>query len=1051
MFVLEWIAGVLGIGAVVIGLVVVRLAYGPLSTDILTPYLARALSSESAQLSADIMHSTLSWDRTSRELGLQLSGVSFNNAKGQPVITVPDISLRLDALTLLVGRMTFEDVRVNGVNIQLERTAEGHLTFPGVTPQVDPSPVPPPSLAGTIGDWPRRLAELDRALSRLRSLSITAVQVTLTDRAAGTDAADAAPQVLTLPDFLLTEKDGRVQGIGELRLALKPTPLAVTTTIDLSPTDGSGAIKLEWDKIDLSALTGIAPALEGMSGVKVPLTGDVTIRYEGQDKTAAMEMLLNLQVGAGSVQLPGIWPEAVPVKGANLALTTRATPKDGLVAASLDKLSVDMDGPVLSATGNIDVINKNKRSVRLAAELKDVPVDRLASLWPPAASSGSRDWVTTHLSNGQADGTVKVEGEFGWPNLDEFKIGEVNGTINMAGTTVNYLPDLPPVTGAAATATYDAHEMNIAISTGDVNGIAVQPSDVKIVMEANPIESLVVKAHGIGKISKVLEIIDHKPLEYAKKVGLAPGDMEGDADFMLTISFPLLADLPLDKVDVGLDSTVRNFASDKLVGGLSLTGGVLKAGMTTTDMTITGTVNANSVPTNVNWKEVFSPQPGAAASTVTATLGLDNIGLEKFGIVQPSTPPVKYIDGALVPVTVKYLRYNGKGTSDSAQIDADLTPTALHVKPLGFEKKAGDKGSVSAKVKLPPSGSTNVPVQVTGFTAIAPGLDLTGNANLEKSTLRIQQVVLTRGRFGASNITANLRRIPGTTDGWQGTVAGPVLDIGALRDKTSKESTPLPPLDLKIDIDRAVFAPDRTVAPLHVTAKRSATGWQTLDVELMAGMTPFSGRLAPKSASDPNAGQTLRIETPSLGAVLRATDQTDTVLDGKLIVRGESAGPDKPIVASVVMTDYRLQGMPFIASLVSAISAEGLMSQLFGQEGLHFNRLKGTIEYTPANAKADELVKIRDAKTSGGALGLTIAGTVNMSKNTVDINGTAVPFNSVNSILGNVPLIGGVLGGSSGVFAATYRATGPFDNIKVSVNPLSILAPGFLRGLFFGD
>jgi hypothetical protein len=34
------------------------------------------------------------------------------------------------------------------------------------------------------------------------------------------------------------------------------------------------------------------------------------------------------------------------------------------------------------------------------------------------------------------------------------------------------------------------------------------------------------------------------------------------------------------------------------------------------------------------------------------------------------------------------------------------------------------------------------------------------------------------------------------------------------------------------------------------------------------------------------------------------------------------------------------------------------------------------------------------------------------------------------------------------VFAASYTVRGPLDNPEISVNPLSALTPGFLRGLF---
>jgi len=60
-----------------------------------------------------------------------------------------------------------------------------------------------------------------------------------------------------------------------------------------------------------------------------------------------------------------------------------------------------------------------------------------------------------------------------------------------------------------------------------------------------------------------------------------------------------------------------------------------------------------------------------------------------------------------------------------------------------------------------------------------------------------------------------------------------------------------------------------------------------------------------------------------------------------------------------------------------------------------------------------------------------------------------VPIYTLNSLLGNIPVLGSILVGpkGGGVFAATYTATGSLDNPNVSVNPLSALAPGILRRL----
>jgi hypothetical protein len=75
---------------------------------------------------------------------------------------------------------------------------------------------------------------------------------------------------------------------------------------------------------------------------------------------------------------------------------------------------------------------------------------------------------------------------------------------------------------------------------------------------------------------------------------------------------------------------------------------------------------------------------------------------------------------------------------------------------------------------------------------------------------------------------------------------------------------------------------------------------------------------------------------------------------------------------------------------------------------------------------------------------------VDLAADTLDIEGTLVPAYAVNSILGNIPLIGQLLVGErgSGVFAANYRASGAMADVQTSINPLATLTPGFLRRLF---
>jgi len=77
-----------------------------------------------------------------------------------------------------------------------------------------------------------------------------------------------------------------------------------------------------------------------------------------------------------------------------------------------------------------------------------------------------------------------------------------------------------------------------------------------------------------------------------------------------------------------------------------------------------------------------------------------------------------------------------------------------------------------------------------------------------------------------------------------------------------------------------------------------------------------------------------------------------------------------------------------------------------------------------------------------------------MNTGATNLHGTLVPFSFFNSIINVIPLLGdGITGGEGqGVIAASYTVKGTLGEPDISVNPVSLLTPGFLRNLFFaGD
>ncbi|MBT7506280.1 MAG: DUF3971 domain-containing protein, partial [Rhodospirillales bacterium] len=202
--------------------------------------------------------------------------------------------------------------------------------------------------------------------------------------------------------------------------------------------------------------------------------------------------------------------------------------------------------------------------------------------------------------------------------------------------------------------------------------------------------------------------------------------------------------------------------------------------------------------------------------------------------------------------------------------------------------------------------------------------------------------------------------------------------------------------------------------------------------------------------SEKSNARILTVWSLDAGSVLRTLDIYDNMLGGELSLKGQfdDALPDQPLRGVLEVHDYRILKAPALAKAISILALTGILDALQG-EGLGFDQLVLPYHYE------DGILELKDAKATGASLGFTASGKVYTNANALDIDGTIVPVYVLNSLLGNIPIIGNIFSGGEeggGLFAANYSMTGSRDDPDVSINPLSVLAPGFLRNIFsLGD
>ncbi len=192
-------------------------------------------------------------------------------------------------------------------------------------------------------------------------------------------------------------------------------------------------------------------------------------------------------------------------------------------------------------------------------------------------------------------------------------------------------------------------------------------------------------------------------------------------------------------------------------------------------------------------------------------------------------------------------------------------------------------------------------------------------------------------------------------------------------------------------------------------------------------------------------GQRLQAETTDFGAVLRAFDLMDSIVGGQLsLTGGRPAGAtDAPIMARIQTEDFRLVEAPVMARLLTLGSLTGFADTLSGK-GIGFRQMIGDLTIGEGRISTDLL------RAYGPAMGLTAEGNVDFAGDRINVRGTIVPSYTINSVIGKIPLLGDILvgGEGEGVIAFTYTLSGTLQKPEASVNPLSALAPGFLRGFF---
>ena len=377
----------------------------------------------------------------------------------------------------------------------------------------------------------------------------------------------------------------------------------------------------------------------------------------------------------------------------------------------------------------------------------------------------------------------------------------------------------------------------------------------------------------------------------------------------------------------------------------------------------------------------------------------------------------------------------GDGAPPHATLSFDMTEARLEIPDLYWSKPAGEPGTVHILAVFP----AERPVELTRVEVETETLHAIGHATLARGSGAAREITIERMRHGETDIAGKIETGNGTTSV---SVRGASLDARPYLSRLMEEGAAQSgQLVLDLDVERLVTADNRQLTDVraHFETVSEDRHAGSMDGTLATG-APFRLTLEPQKGK-----RLVTVQSRDAGAVARTFNIYDNAAGGDLLMEAvvHDDQPGAPVTGTVWIDNYRLINAPTLARMLSIASLSGIVDVLQG-EGIAFSRFE-----LPFSIEGD-VVTIRDARTSGLALGVNAEGTVDLRTDRVDLCGTIVPAYSLNTLIDIVPVLGELLTGGEGegLFAAAYCVSGTTEAPAIKVNPLSVLAPGFLRELF---
>tara|TARA_Y100001934_G_scaffold57566_1_gene71320 strand:- start:25875 stop:29177 length:3303 start_codon:yes stop_codon:yes gene_type:complete len=1067
-----------------------RLSTGPISLDYVTPYIEKALSTTPELVEVKIQNTELVWAGWGKAFDIRIYNAAILGRGGKILAMLPEASVGLSVPALFRGIVAPTHMEINGLSASVERAEDGHIALGFFAGKDD---VVGQEIANNISSYVAKLSkpnDLNSVFGYLDVIRILDVNLRYSD--AQTGANWHAPETNI---ELIREADG-IEAIASMGLKFGDRSSHVRAHAIYSPDRPGIDISVDLDDIYPSDLAARLPRLSYLKPISVPVSGQVRLsaqhtgeidsvafNLKGAHGSFAGNIIVNaekeydLSINLSGVRLGefvGLLPTQTTKFFFDAAVDARISGQitsagkirnigmqfnsgagllryPGVFESSLQfdsiQFSVNADNDFSSVVisdinarfGEIE-LNFDVWAHRMGNEIHtringlgtNIQIESLAHFWPVPLGAEAREWVTNNIKKGKVDRvSVKLVAQTPIQKIDSFRVQSLSGGINFRNLEVGYFKGFPKVQNVGGTATFTKDRFDLDVARGSLLDLKIDNGVVRLSQLDSDEEQISIDLVARGPLATALSLANRKPLGFVGGMGINPAAVGGEMAARLGFRFPLRTDVKLKEVNIVGAANLDNVSMKPGPFGFELSNSDLELKISNDVLRVGGQAEVNGVPIVVDWHEMIASGEGIRSRYILNG-ELEALDLRKLGL--PYIPLFRGHTGMNLIVT----RF-GDGRTEVLG-SSNLRNTVLSIPKIGWIKPAGQSGMFRFGLTSFADGR----LWIERFDLLAGNMEAAGKLSFEGGDNRTWSAVFSKFKVGNTDIRGRLSR---SADGklfvrleGEGIDIEPFLFGGEVEDReiARKVFGENKQLFIDMNVDRLRTGPDAGVGRTEGQIRFIGEEIDMLSLTAnLVGKKLLRINFAPKES-----GHALDINSNDAGAALRMLGWTNKLEGGKLSVNGQRHSLDEPLHGVFKLSNYKLTQAPALARLLQVASLTGIFDAL--QSGLDFVSFDGTFLY------ANKYFQIERSRAYGSSIGITVEGALDLEEDIAELKGTIVPAYTVNRVLGKIPILGPILigGEDEGMFAATYAVNGSLEDPAIAVNPLSALAPGFLRNLF---